>query len=712
MLLMKRKMVSAVTLTLLLTSMLTLAFNVRPITGQGQIATGVLGIDFVDEYDGWAVGCAGLILHTIDGGANWKVQNWTHSGDSRGILYNVKFSDLNNGWAVGTIPVPVPLNDTGIPHETIDSIGQVRVGRPPYHICRAFFFFDTSSLTDNATISSAILSLYSHGDGSDTDFYVTVQNGQPAYPHEPLVPEDYNHVYYSGNGGSISTSDWVSMGYNNISLNTDGISWINKTGTTKFCIRSSRDINSNIPTGSEHVSIRLADFPAPQEQACPKLTVTYNNITEVFYSSKNDATLYVADESYSKAHDAPAIETPYSLLGAILHTSNGGEYWEIQMTWKEGGEYGWHDLHSVEFINATHGWVGGQYAIFRTVDGGLNWTRQLSPWGYTVFDIQFMDENIGWACGTDGVWRTNDGGETWDLVYISGGSAYYNMDFVNLLDGWVISNFGIILHSGDGGNSWIQQYDTGGPILTDVDFVNTTHGWVTCNDGRVFHTNNGGATYDFDSFVDDRDWRGLYVDSEARVYAVGGAWKTAFGQSNCLLAVIEKSGNFWEIQLAPSMVFNAEKAGEIYQVRMDADSTLTEFSFDVSTESISFNVFGPNGFRGNCKITIPKSLVGVVTVNFNVYIDGIKTSCSMTETDTDYILNISYTHSSHVIGITPIFPDMDRDGEIGLSDLVLLAKAYDSRLGYPNWDLRCDLDGNGKVGLSDLVLLARNYGKE
>jgi hypothetical protein len=397
------------------------------------------------------------------------------------------------------------------------------------------------------------------------------------------------------------------------------------------------------------------------------------------------------------------------MYGIIIHTSDGGTTWEIQMTWKEGGEYGWSDLYSVEFINTTYGWVGGEYCIFHTVDGGLNWIRQFSPWGYVVHDIQFMDENNGFACGTT-IWRTNDGGETWSRI--SGESLYYNMDFVDSQNVWVISGLGEIIHSGDGGNSWVQQYDTGGPILTDVDFVNTTHGWVTCNDGRLFYTCDGGATYDFDLF-DNRDWRSLYVhNSEAKVYAVGGTWQTAFGGSNCLLAVIEKSGSLWEVQLAPSMVFNAEKDGEVYQIRMDADSTLTEFSFVVSTGSISFNVFGPNGYHGSCKITIPKSLVGVIVSNFNVYIDGVKASCSMTETDTEYIVNISYGHSSHDVQVTPIFPDIDRDGEIGLSDLVLLAKAYDSRLGYPNWDLRCDLNGNGKVGLSDLVILARNYGKE
>lgn len=55
--------------------------------------------------------------------------------------------------------------------------------------------------------------------------------------------------------------------------------------------------------------------------------------------------------------------------------------------------------------------------------------------------------------------------------------------------------------------------------------------------------------------------------------------------------------------------------------------------------------------------------------------------------------------------------DIDGDGLVALSDLVLLARAYGAEPDDPAWDWRCDLDGDLKIGLSDLVLLARNYGR-
>lgn len=124
---------------------------------------------------------------------------------------------------------------------------------PTYVIYRSFVFFDTSSLVDDLVIDTAVLGLYGSQDVSASDFNIVVQDGQPTYPHDPLEIGDYSNLHYSGDGGSFSTSSWSTSGYNNISLNSDGKSWIDKTGWTKLCLRSSEDIAMSSPTGSEFV---------------------------------------------------------------------------------------------------------------------------------------------------------------------------------------------------------------------------------------------------------------------------------------------------------------------------------------------------------------------------------------------------------------------------------------------------------------------------
>jgi hypothetical protein len=54
--------------------------------------------------------------------------------------------------------------------------------------------------------------------------------------------------------------------------------------------------------------------------------------------------------------------------------------------------------------------------------------------------------------------------------------------------------------------------------------------------------------------------------------------------------------------------------------------------------------------------------------------------------------------------------DIDFNGKVSLSDLVVLANAYGSKFGQPGWNIYADLDNSGTIGLTDLVMLASHYG--
>jgi hypothetical protein len=156
-----------------------------------------------------------------------------------------------------------------------NSIGQIYyTGDKYYTLLRGFFFFDTSSIPVDATITLAILSLYGNSDGSGTDFLLTIQNGQPTYPHDPMVNGDYAKANYGGDGGSFNTTGWSAVGYNAITLNADGRSWIQKGvgALTKLCIRSSLEIAGTAPIGDEYISYWAAEKGAGYQ---PKLYVEY-----------------------------------------------------------------------------------------------------------------------------------------------------------------------------------------------------------------------------------------------------------------------------------------------------------------------------------------------------------------------------------------------------------------------------------------------------
>jgi len=169
------------------------------------------------------------------------------------------------------------------------TIGQKKGTRDPpdYNVYRGFVFFNTSTLPSNAYLDNATLSIYKRDDYSTTDFAITIQNGQPTYPHDPLQSGDYNKNCYSGNGGSLNTASLTS-GYNAIPLNN--LTWINTTGMTKFCLRSSRDISGTAPTGNEYVNVYSRDFIFSYP---PKLVIYYRNQSKIKNTGETDVNGYL-----------------------------------------------------------------------------------------------------------------------------------------------------------------------------------------------------------------------------------------------------------------------------------------------------------------------------------------------------------------------------------------------------------------------------------
>lgn len=227
------------------------------------------------ESDLWGTSLSPTIVNDADFGVRLIVTTYDEVSTRTASVYWIKitvyyslaagtatiYSSASDGHIVkdGTVYADVWAGTTGgtiVKATSTMYLGQRKtIIPPPYGIFRPFLFYDTSSIPTEATITLATLNLYGYLDYSTTDFNITVQNGQPTYPHDPLVVGDYNKANYSGDGGSLSTSGFITTGYNTITLNSDGRSWVTKGGQTKLCIRSDRDIAGTTPTGDEFVVI-------------------------------------------------------------------------------------------------------------------------------------------------------------------------------------------------------------------------------------------------------------------------------------------------------------------------------------------------------------------------------------------------------------------------------------------------------------------------
>lgn len=170
--------------------------------------------------------------------------------------------------------------------------------------------------------------------------------------------------------------------------------------------------------------------------------------------------------------------------GIILHTKNGGDTWNRQIT------NVFEHLADVHFINREEGWaVGGSRVrnnvfILYTSDGGETWVHQGSDVEERILDVHFLNDSTGWIAGTNGFiaqtknsgsdWNTKQSGTNWDLRGVA---------FINDVTGWTSSTFGIVSNTMDGGNSW-NNYDFSTPSFD-------THGMDFNNEGIVWFAAGG-----------------------------------------------------------------------------------------------------------------------------------------------------------------------------------------------------------------------------
>ena len=291
----------------------------------------------------------------------------------------------------------------------IDDAISVDVGQlNTYQIWRTCLYFDTSAIPDGVTIISASLNLYGYpnSDRSDTDFLVVVQNGQPTYPHDPIEVGDHNRDNYSGDGGSLTTVGWDEAGYNVIDLNEDGISWITKSGTTKFMLRSSRDIAGTTPTEWERVGFKANEETGTDKD--PYLYVEWNDSPTVETDACSDAT----STSFQANGDITDAGGTVTTRGFYYTTVYDGFEWgeDEDPLDDDGGAIDWTitaEGDSKAEIDTAQNYTGTRSARLYVEGDTSGW---VSPTGHNDFDTWFYEDRAyDDDTGTFAITATPDG---------------------------------------------------------------------------------------------------------------------------------------------------------------------------------------------------------------------------------------------------------------------------------------------------------------
>jgi photosystem II stability/assembly factor-like uncharacterized protein len=200
--------------------------------------------------------------------------------------------------------------------------------------------------------------------------------------------------------------------------------------------------------------------------------------------------------------------------GFIMHTTDGGKNWGIQVGDPHSSDANIKDMH---FLDATHGWAVQGDQLIRTTDG-RTW-QTIGPFApnnplgeYRFLSLQDGFEAAGYYSGST-IFATHDGGHSWKQVYqcattlmvnglVRNTSCYFNdITFPSAQVGYAVGgafdgSWAAIAKTTDGGASWKVIFATTDMAsVSTAFFTDENNGVIRLHDKRVFVTSDGGQSW-------------------------------------------------------------------------------------------------------------------------------------------------------------------------------------------------------------------------
>ena len=445
--------------------------------------------------DIWAVGNAGLIVHSADGGRAWERQDWTAapgpatrpealpapaprvedlkappSKGQRGSGLPSLFSEAQAGEPPAAARTPnraATPNEASAPVKPLDPKWQ---GYPsPAANAPAVDKSPPSALKDAVIVPS------NRAGGGPADTASGSTGGgwgdsvAPVVPDEPTPnPPDLRAVFFLpdartgwavGDGGTVlKTSD-------------SGTTWTPQRSGTEFALFAVvfTDASIGLAVGDAGTILQTSDGGA-------SWTAQASAYGSILYSA-----------AFTDARSAWVVGYP----NTILHTSDGGASWTPQPSGSAAA------LTSVAFTNARSGWaVSRRGEILHTDDAGASWVPQVSGTPAWLAAVVFTDDQTGWAVGENGViLHTTDAGKSWGFQASLSQATLNAVAFTDARIGWAVGDKGTILHTTDGGATWVLAASGEQVWLDALVFADGRNGWAVGSVGTILHTSDRGVSW-------------------------------------------------------------------------------------------------------------------------------------------------------------------------------------------------------------------------
>ncbi|MBK8552108.1 MAG: T9SS type A sorting domain-containing protein [Ignavibacteria bacterium] len=185
------------------------------------------------------------------------------------------------------------------------------------------------------------------------------------------------------------------------------------------------------------------------------------------------------------------------ISGSFYKTSDAGNSWIASIV--DSSEFSTFPVNKIIFTSEMNGFACGGYIdvagiIWRTIDGGINWTAgAYSPEPF--YDLYVKDINNIFSVGGDfeygvQISRTSNSGNNWIYESLKMFGQAESIDFRTPGEAWMALGFASSWAvSQDSGNTWKSIPVVDGLVIHSVAFADSLHGLAVGNDGAILKYN-------------------------------------------------------------------------------------------------------------------------------------------------------------------------------------------------------------------------------
>lgn len=209
-------------------------------------------------------------------------------------------------------------------------------------------------------------------------------------------------------------------------------------------------------------------------------------------------------------------DTIYVISDSVYFTTDGGNNWRKKETFDKSSLY---YFISNEII---YRYSGGDF--YKSINAGQSWNLINNVEGWLNI-IYFRTENLGFLLGYNVLYRSEDGGANWTEYAHNLSEVPKSITFLN--DSVILAGFtdGVLLKSTDTGKTWAKIPTIIKIDIIDFVFYDQTNGLALTNNGgggqsRLYSTSDAGESWEMVGYISD-DTNEMFMNNSNDIYIVG-----------------------------------------------------------------------------------------------------------------------------------------------------------------------------------------------